>query len=51
MLEIFYRFAPKEGQNTIFKEVGHRKWIDDVEENATTPNALKVIVGLKSDLY
>ena len=27
------------------------KWIDDVEENATTPNALKVIVGLKSDLY
>jgi len=27
------------------------KWLDDVENNSTTPNALKVIVGLKSDLY
>ena len=32
-----------------FESLG--KWLDDVEENATTPNALKVIVGLKSDLY
>ena len=26
------------------------KWLDDVEENSTIPNALKIIVGLKSDL-
>ena len=26
-------------------------WINDVEENATTPNFIKIICGLKSDLY
>ena len=26
-------------------------WISDVDENATTPNFIKIICGLKSDLY
>ena len=32
-----------------FENMG--KWIDDVDENVSTPNYIKIIAGLKSDLY
>ena len=27
------------------------EWIDDVDKNAQTPNFIKIICGLKSDIY